>query len=104
MVGHSHFFFVGFDKIVHCGLFFVFVIFYSSELMRQQNTRLLSYKYLALAGIVGILFGGTIELLQLAVFTWRNGEWNDLFADTIGVSMAVFSVWKVNRAVSYEKN
>ena len=102
-VGHSPLFFAGFDKITHCGLFFVFVIFYASELIRKHKTDVLSYKYMLLVFAMAVLFGGLIEILQLTIFTWRSGEWNDFFADMIGISMGIFSVWKLNRAM-YEKS
>src|ERR1035437_1819898 len=78
-VGDSPLFFPGFDKLVHCGFFFVLVVFYSSGLLRQQSQRSLSYKYTITITATAILYGGLIELLQFTVFTWRSGAWGDLF-------------------------
>lgn len=103
-VGHVPLFFPGFDKLVHSGFFFMLVVLWCNGIIRQQNERLLSYKSAIIVTIISILFGGLIELLQLTIFTWRDGEWPDLFADTIGACMGVFSVMLITRAVNYEKS
>src|SRR5471030_666279 len=90
-VSRQPIFFPGFDKLTHCGLLFVLVVFTCTCLMRQQSGRLLSYKEVITITAAAILYGGIIELLQLYVFTWRSAEWNDLFADTVGASMGAFS-------------
>ena len=103
-VGESHLFFPGFDKMVHCGFFFVLTVFWCNGLIRQQNTRVLQYKYAIGIGLLAIAFGGLIELLQLTVFTWRDGDWNDLFADSVGVGMAIFSILVTVNAVNHVKS
>ena len=100
---NSPMFFPGFDKLVHCGFFFVLVVFYCSGVLRQPFNQVFSYKYVILVAFVAILYGGLIELLQLYVFTWRDGEWNDLFADAVGASMGAFSVIVTTNAVGYVK-
>jgi VanZ family protein len=96
-------FFPGFDKLVHCGFFFVLVVVYCCGLIRQQLSRSLSYKSIIIFTIFAILYGGIIELLQNYVFTWRTGDWADLFADSIGAMMGAFSVSVVVYAMSYDK-
>ncbi len=103
-IGSSPLFFPGFDKLVHCGFFFVLVILYATGEIRQQSVRVLSYKHLLLITLIAILYGGLIELLQHYVFTWRSGEWDDLFADAVGASMGSFSILLTVKAVSYVKN
>lgn len=96
-IAHEPLFFPGFDKLVHSGFFFVLVIFWCNGIIRQQKTRLISYKSAAIISVFSILFGGLIELLQLTFFTWRSGEWPDLFADALGTCMALFGVMIINR-------
>lgn len=102
-ITHQPIFFPGFDKIAHCGFFFVLVIFWSNGLIRQQNARELSYKSAIMITVLSILYGALIEVLQLTIFIWRSGEWPDLFADTIGVCMGIFAVIITGRAINYEK-
>lgn len=102
-VGKSHLFFPGFDKLTHCGFFFVLVVFYCNGLIRQQTASAISYKSLTIITLIAVIYGGLIELLQLWVFTWRSGEWNDLFADTVGASMGAFSILLTVKAINYVK-
>jgi VanZ family protein len=103
-ITHQSLFFPGFDKLVHSGFFFMLVILWCNGVIRQQNARLLSYKSAIIVTIISILFGGLIELLQLTIFTWRSGEWPDLFADAVGACMGIFSVMLIAKAVNYEKS
>ena len=102
-VSDSPMFFPGFDKLVHCGFFFVLVIFIAAGHIMQQSPSWLSYKALVVIAIIAIAYGGLIEILQLYIFTWRSGEWNDLFADTIGTLMGAFGTMITVKAMSYEK-
>ncbi|WP_426669514.1 VanZ family protein [Mucilaginibacter sp. McL0603] len=103
-VSHEPLFFPGFDKLVHSGFYFMLVILWCNGIIRQQKEQLLSYKSAIIVTIISILFGGLIEILQLTIFTWRSGEWPDLFADAIGAFMGIFSVILISRAVNYEKS
>ncbi|GAB2699499.1 hypothetical protein GCM10027037_25100 [Mucilaginibacter koreensis] len=98
----SSFFFPGFDKLVHCGLFFVFTVALAHGLLRRH--RQLSILQIAGVFIAGVAFGGLIELLQLYVFTYREGDWSDLFADSVGAGMAAFCILVVLSATQNEKS
>jgi len=92
-VSHSPMFFAGFDKLTHCGMFFVLVVFYCMGFIRKRDFDSLTYSVAATVTIVAILYGGLIELLQLYIFTWRSGEWADWFSDAVGAGMGIFGVW-----------
>ncbi|MBS7565938.1 VanZ family protein [Mucilaginibacter sp. Bleaf8] len=100
-VAQSPSFFPGFDKLVHCGFFFVFTTLACNGIIRQRGT--LSYWNAFKVLIIAIAFGALIEILQSLIFTWRSGDWNDLFADTVGVCMAMFSVLITVLAIRNEK-
>jgi len=102
-VSKAPLFFPGFDKLAHCGFFFVLVIFWNSGKTRQHFSTGVSYKWLIIILTLSILYGGLIELLQLTVFTWRSGEWGDLFADTVGASMGVFGIIVTTKAINYHE-
>jgi VanZ family protein len=91
-IGSGHLFFPGFDKLVHCGLFFVLVVFYCNGFIRKHGQDNLTYLVFVKIIIGAILYGGLIEVLQAYVFTWRSGELADLFADAVGTCMGIFSV------------
>jgi len=99
-VSDSPLFFPGFDKLVHCGLFFVLTVFMSSGYARRQTPRALPNNTLLAITVIAVVYGGMIEILQHYFFTWRSGEWNDLFADTIGILMATFSIFITAKALN----
>jgi len=101
-LSHSPSFFPGFDKLVHCGFFFVFTVLATYGAIKQKGNLTIGTCVKVL--IIAIVFGALIEILQIYWFTWRSGEWNDLFADTVGASMATFSSLMIATAVSNEKN
>jgi len=102
-IEQSSIFFPGFDKLVHCGFFLVFVVFFANDIIRQHNYTFLPFKYAILVFVTAIIYGGSIELLQWLVFTWRDGDWNDLFADTIGAGMGMYSVLITAAALNNDK-
>ena len=102
-VGDSPMFFAGFDKLVHCGLFFVLSVFYCTGSIRKWGTRSIRIEIAIKNTIVLISFGALIEYLQLRIFTWRSGDWNDLLCDTIGSCMGVFAVLLTSNAINHEK-
>ncbi len=91
-VGKSHLFFEGFDKLTHCGLFFVLVVFAANWYLKKNELNTLTLFQAFGITLLAIVYGGIIELLQLYVFTWRSGEWPDLFCDTVGACMAMFCI------------
>ena len=70
----SPMFFPGFDKLTHCGLFFVLAVLYCYGSIRKFKTRGLRIEVAFKNTIVLISYGALIEMLQLYVFTWRSGE------------------------------
>ncbi len=102
-MGHSGLFFPGFDKLVHCGFFFVFVVLCSNGYIRQCKIERFSYKQAVAITLIAIMYGALIEILQLTVFTWRTGDWPDLFADTVGACMATFSILITINATEHVK-
>ena len=99
----SHLFFPGFDKLVHCGFFFMLVVLTCSGAIKQLLPLTLSYKYIIVIMLLAIIYGGAIELLQLMLFTWRSGEWDDLFADAVGAGMGAFSILITVNTMRYVK-
>jgi len=72
-------------------------------LVRKHKITRFPYKYAIAVVLVAILYGYGIELLQKYVFTWRDFEWNDVFADSVGACMGMFSVLILSAAFNHEK-
>jgi len=73
-----------FDKLVHFGFFFVLSALLFMESTRQQNTSLTRLKVSMVIFLIAAIYGGSIELLQKFVFTYRSAEWFDFLADAAG--------------------
>ena len=101
--GNAHIFFPGFDKLVHCGLFFVLAALMSSGIIRVNSRHNLTAGQQFLSLLIPVAFGGLIEILQAYVFIWRSGEWADLFSDAVGAGMAVFGVILIMWSQKHEK-
>jgi VanZ family protein len=102
-VGKSSLFFPGFDKLAHCGFFFVLVVFSANGFIRQNLNERLSYNNAFFITLIAIAYGGLIEIVQLTLFSWRTGDWDDLFADTVGACMAIFSILITINATEHVK-
>ena len=74
------------DKLVHASLFGLLAALCYFALPAGRAW------WGALALAVG--YGAATELLQYYVFTWRDGEWLDLLADTLG---ALLALWLATR-------
>ena len=102
-VGKSSLFFPGFDKLAHCGLFFVLVVFIANGFIRRNVNERLTYKSAFFITLIAIAYGGFIEIVQLTLFSWRTGDWDDMFADTVGACMAIFSILITINATEHVK-
>ncbi|MCX2496261.1 VanZ family protein [Pedobacter sp. PF22-3] len=90
-IGKSGFFFEGFDKMTHMGFFFVLsVLLFSGKINYQDNYTVQTLTIFKIL-LINAIIGGSIELLQWKVFTYRSAEWWDFGCDMLGASMAVFS-------------
>jgi VanZ family protein len=102
-ISHAPLFFAGFDKLTHCGLFFVLAVVMCAGLLKNSLQHNLSAGRAFAVLIICLAFGAVIELLQMFLFTWRSGEWADMFADSVGTFMGLFSVLVTSWAIHYEK-
>ncbi|TSJ43724.1 VanZ family protein [Mucilaginibacter corticis] len=102
-ISESPMFFPGFDKLVHCGFFFMVVVLSANGYLWQKGTDTLKFMPAFVITAISIIYGGVIELLQLYVFTWRDGNWPDLFADAVGACMAIFCILVIIGSVKHVK-
>jgi VanZ family protein len=82
------------DKLVHL---FIFGVFVYSLLKGFVQNPVLSFRIASFYSLlISIAFGGITELLQVYIFTYRQGSIYDFIADGIGslVGYLVCSRWK----------
>ena len=63
---------------------------------------LLSTKRRWAIGVFAFVFGAAIEILQAILPLGRDGEWQDLAADTVGIGLA-YLVWALWRRLGWVK-
>ncbi|MEN5378918.1 VanZ family protein [Sphingobacterium kitahiroshimense] len=81
----------GMDKIIHCGLFFIFCTLMYHGVIQQFCGKAKRWWPVFIVSFMSFLFAGATELIQFLFFTSRSGDWFDLFADAIGIGMAGFA-------------
>ena len=88
---------ISFDTAAHASVFFVLAVLSYFSARRQQRFALLRrYAFpLMLAG--GILFGATIEMLQMTMNLGRQGEWSDLVGDALGTGGGLLAMLPLRR-------
>ena len=83
-------FFNGFDKMAHCGFFFVFTNLLLVGATQAGKKRPSKFRPIFIALFIASLFAFGTEGLQMAMAAGRHPDWWDIFADYTGVGMALF--------------
>jgi len=84
-------FFVGFDKLAHCGCFFVLGVLLLFGTVTASKGKGSKIGAVLSVGLVSGLFAFLTEAVQFYLQTGRTAEWWDIFADFVGIGMAVFA-------------
>jgi hypothetical protein len=77
-IGSSHLFFPGFDKVTHCGLFFVLAVLYCYGSIRKFKTRELRIEIAIKNTIVLISYGALIEICKCMCLPGAVAKQGDL--------------------------
>ncbi|WP_243403228.1 VanZ family protein [Sphingobacterium haloxyli] len=84
-------FFEGFDKLVHCGFFFVFTALLLFGSIAQPLNRPSKIKAIIVTFLIASIFAFGTEAIQYFFSEGRQADWWDIFADYVGIGMALFS-------------
>jgi len=88
------------DKYVHLGLYFIFTVFLISEVRKFKNIDSADInKYLGLI-IAPFIYGLFIEFLQYSITTTRSASIWDVFANTIGIVLALLNYKWISRVMA----
>jgi len=83
--------FEGMDKLVHTGFFFVFSVLLCRGFVMRNERNGVQVVVFATVFLISLAFALLTEFLQYQFFTYRSGDWWDVFADSVGVGMGLFS-------------
>ena len=81
------FVFSGIDKVVHASFYIIYSWLFIPVFMKNRTMN----QSVFFTVISGFLYGVFIELMQHFVFTYRSADWRDVVANSIGLSIGIFS-------------
>lgn len=84
-------FYAGFDKMVHCGIFFVLGILLYWESIEKSNRTVNKWSSIAKVVACSVIFAIATEAAQQYLSPSRTADIWDIFADVIGIGMATFA-------------
>lgn len=84
-------FFEGFDKMAHCGFFFVFTALLLLGSISPASGNPSKIKTIIVTFLIASIFAFGTEAIQYYLSTGRQADWWDIFADYVGIGMALFS-------------
>ena len=84
-------YFYGFDKLAHCGSFFLLTVLLLWGSILHSKRR--SSKIITILIVFGItsFFAFLTEAIQYSFSPGRQADWWDIFADYVGIGMGLFS-------------
>jgi len=84
-------YFEGFDKLAHCGFFFVFTVLLLRGFILQWKGRGSKIKtFIVVLFVTSFLALGTVAI-KLYFSFGRMADWWDIFADYMGIGMALMA-------------
>jgi len=84
-------YFEGFDKLAHCGFFFVLTILLFLGTNVNSKRRASKVATAAIVLLITAFFAFLTEGIQYLGGAGRTADWWDIFADFVGIGMAIFS-------------
>lgn len=96
-------YFEGFDKLAHCGFFFVFTTLLLKATSANSKRRANKIVSAVVVFFVAAFFAFLTEGIQFYYSVDRMADWWDIFADFVGIGMSLFSYLLLYRTrVSYK--
>lgn len=87
---------LSFDKVVHAGVFAILTILIIRN-VEALNSGTLFFKYrIAIAIVVGAMYGGALEIMQGTCIEGRSADIYDFIADTVGCFIGIWLARKKN--------
>jgi len=90
------------DKIVHFVFYGMLSYLLLRGFMKQFSLKSFNWIFTGLCLLIGIVFGGLIEVLQYFVFIGRSGNVYDFAANVLGCLIGTAIFWGINRKIMVE--
>jgi VanZ family protein len=86
-----------FDKMVHLGMYFILAMLFVYSLENSQHH--IDLRIAVIVFLMGILYGGLLEILQYLMHAGRSADWIDFSADCIGSLAGIIFYFPAKRYV-----
>lgn len=83
--------FEGFDKLAHCGSFFLLTALILFGGVAGSKGTIRKYRFGIVVLLITVAFAFLSEAAQFYFTRVRMAEWWDIFADIVGIGMALFA-------------
>ena len=84
------------DKLVHFGIYFIFTIIWFAYFKGIKFVTPI-LKGVIKASLLAFLVGVSIELLQMGVTKARSGDLEDVFANCLGILLAIVFLYQIKK-------
>lgn len=78
-----------FDKWVHAGVFFVLTVLFIRGFSLQNSLAILKSRPMIASFVISVAYGGSLELMQEALFSERSADIYDFIANSFGCVMGL---------------
>lgn len=75
---------LSFDKFVHAGIFFVFIVLTIRGFLLQTSFQKLQLSARTIAFLICVVYGGLMEVMQGTLFEDRSASLSDFIANSFG--------------------
>jgi VanZ family protein len=90
---------LSFDKLVHAGVFFVLVLLMIRGLVVQTSYSWMQRRAAAAAGMICVIYGGALEVMQETMFDGRSADVYDFIANSFGCIAGLWLYKLVERKI-----
>ncbi|EDP97430.1 hypothetical protein KAOT1_19747 [Kordia algicida OT-1] len=80
------------DKLAHALVYFVFTILWFLAFSKGITNTILKNNAIVASAIFAIIYGICVEIMQETLVTNRQGDWQDVLANTTGTILAIFLI------------
>ncbi|MGH1384387.1 VanZ family protein [Kordia sp.] len=84
------------DKLIHGVIYFLFTVIWFFALLKGITNDTLRKNALIASAAFAFIYGVSVEIMQETLVTTRQGDWQDVLANTTGIIFAIFIIkWGV---------
>lgn len=89
---------LSFDKLVHASMFFILTGLWFIHSLQKQSA---PWRY-KLIVLIGICYGGLLEVMQAKCFSNRSADWKDFVANSFGCVVAFLLLGRIQKIITHK--